>query len=301
MGYYYRRFPKYVTVGEKRAKAQKKLAQLKKKNPDIKPLIVQETRLARTWWGMAWNTNLEKYADYSNRIGRGRSYIRNGCVLDFKIKPGEVTALVQGTSSRPYEVTIKMKPLNKDAWKEIKKQCEGKIESLQEFIEGRFPKSLAEIFTAKGKGLFPSSKEIKFRCSCPDWASMCKHVAATFYGVGVKLDDDPKLFFLLRKAQMDDLITEALRDKSKKMLKKAEKKTFRVIDDLDAAEVFGIDFNEKTGSLKKQNSVNKNAQCFVKNKQAAVGGGAVSGSVRKELERKRGKKVISRENYKMLS
>lgn len=247
-GYYYSGFPRYVSIGEKLLKAQKKLKQLKKKNPSITPLIIQGAKLTRTWWGKAWNTNLEKYADYSNRIGRGRSYIRNGFVLDLKINPGEVTSLVQGSRSQPYKVAIKIGPLDKGAWNEIKKHCEGKIESLQEFIEGRFPRDLIEIFTAKGEGLFPSPKEIKFNCSCPDWASMCKHVAATLYGVGVKLDDDPKLFFLLRKAKMDDLITEALRDKSKKMLKKAEKMTSRVIDDLEAGKMFGIDIDEKFSS-----------------------------------------------------
>lgn len=268
MRYYYWGFPQYISVGEKRAKAQKNLERLKRKNPKINPLILQGNKLSRTWWGIAWNTNLEKYADYSNRIGRGRSYIRNGCVLDFKINPGEVTSLVQGTRTRPYEVAIKIKPLNKEAWNEIKKQCEGKIESLQELIEGRFPKELVEIFTAKGKGLFPSPREIKFRCSCPDWASMCKHVAATLYGIGVKLDDDPKLFFLLRKAEMDDLITEALRGKSKKMLKKAEKKTSRVINDLDAGKMFGIDIDEKTSSVKTSYiSENKKQKILLKQRQ----------------------------------
>lgn len=250
MRYYGWGFSRYVTVAEKRAKAQKKLKQLKKKNSNITPLVLQGTKLAHTWWGMAWNTNLKKYADYSNRVGRGRSYIRNGYVLDFKINPGEVTSLVQGTSSRPYEVAIKIKSLNKKAWSEIKKQCEGKIESLQELIEGRFPKELVEIFTSKGKGLFPLPREIEFSCSCPDWAGMCKHVAATLYGVGVKLDEDPKLFFLLRKAEMDDLITEALRDKSKKMLKKAEQKTSRVINDSDADKIFGINFDKRAVSVK---------------------------------------------------
>lgn len=268
MRYYYWGFPQYISVGEKRVKAQKILERLKKKNPSINPLILPGNKLARTWWGIAWNANLERYADYSSRIGRGRSYIRNGCVLDFKINPGEVTSLVQGTRTRPYEVSIKIKPLNKDAWNEIRKQCEGKIESLQELIEGRFPKDLAEIFTAKGKGLFPSPKEIKFSCSCPDWASMCKHVAATLYGIGVKLDDDPKLFFLLRKAEMNDLITEALRDKSKKMLKKAEKKTSRVINDLDAGKMFGIDIDEKTSSVKTfYISKNKKQKIPLKQKQ----------------------------------
>ncbi len=248
--YYSSGFPRYVSVGEKREKAERKLLQLKKKNPSITPLILQGAKLAHSWWGKAWNINLEKYADYSNRIGRGRSYIRNGFVLDFKINSGEVTALVQGTRTSPYKVAIKINPLAKKAWNEIKKECEGKIESLQALIEGRVPEELREIFTAKGTGLFPSPKEIEFSCSCPDWASMCKHVAATLYGVGVKLDQDPKLFFKLRNAEMDDLITKALQDKSKKMLKKAEKKTSRAIDDLDAAGMFGIDMEEKADLAK---------------------------------------------------
>ena len=242
---YYSGFPWYVSISERCDKARKKLKQLKKKNPNITPLILNGTKLVNTWWGKAWNTNLEKYADYSNRIGRGRSYIKNGFVLDFKINPGEITSLVQGTQSHPYRVIIKIKPLDKKVWNKIKKQCEGKIESLQELIEGKFPKELIEMFTAKKNGLFPSPKEIEFNCNCLDWASMCKHVAATLYGVGVKLDDDPKLFFLLRKVKIDDLITKALRDKSKKLLKKAKEKTSRVINDLDAGKIFGIEINKK--------------------------------------------------------
>jgi len=247
-GYY--GFPRYVSVGEKRAKAQYKLDKLRKKNPNIAPLVLQGTKLAHTWWGKVWNTNLEMYADYSNRIGRGRSYIRNGCVLDFNIHPGKVRSLVQGARSRPYEVAVKIKPLKKEVWTGIKKHCEGKIESLQELIEGRFPQNLIELFTAKGNGLFPSPQEITFSCSCPDWAYMCKHVAATLYGVGIKLDDDPKLLFILRKTEINDLITEAVRGTSKKLLKKAQKKTSRVIEDVDAAKMFGIDIAEQAHTSK---------------------------------------------------
>ncbi|MBI4650455.1 hypothetical protein HY745_04045 [Candidatus Desantisbacteria bacterium] len=249
--YDYYRFPRYVSVGEKRAKAEKSLKQLKKKNPDMKPVIIEGQKLARTWWGEAWNKNLEKYADYSNRIGRGRCYLRHGAVLDLKITQGEVKSLVQGSSAKPYSITIKIKPINKNIWEKIKKECEGKIESLQELLEGGFPKALREIFTTKGCGLFPSPDEINFECSCPDWASMCKHVAATLYGIGVRLDEDPKLFFTLRKAEMDDLITQALQSKSKKMLKKAKKKTARVIDKKDLSGIFNIDMDEKVEIRKK--------------------------------------------------
>ena len=250
MGYW--GYPRYVSVAEKRAKAARKLKQLKKKNPDIKPIFLEGRAIARTWWGKSWNLNLERYADYSNRIGRGRSYVRHGAVLDLQIDPGKVNSLVQGTRSKPYSVEIKIKAVNKMIWKDIKAACEGKLDSLQELLAGKFPKALNEIFMAHGKGLFPSPKEIDFNCSCPDWAYMCKHVAATLYGIGARLDKDPSLFFKLRKVKMKDLVTQAVEDKTRKLLKKAKKKTARVIDESDLADVFGIDIEEPVVAKKKR-------------------------------------------------
>jgi uncharacterized Zn finger protein len=251
MGYWHH-YPPYVTVAEKKAKAVKKLKQLKKKNPDIKPILIEGTAIARTWWGKSWNRNLEEYADYSNRIGRGRSYVRHGAVLDLQINPGKVESLVQGTRSKPYSVSIKIKALNKKIWQDIKAACEGKLDSLQELLAGKFPRALGEMFTTQGKGLFPSPKEIDFSCSCPDWAYMCKHVAATLYGTGARLDENPDLFFKLRRAKMKDLITQAVGDKTRKLLKKAKKKTARVIAESDLADVFGIDMEEPAAPYKKK-------------------------------------------------
>jgi uncharacterized Zn finger protein len=143
---------------------------------------------------------------------------------------------------------MQIKPIGKAIWTEIRTACEGQLASLQELLEGRFPKSLMELFTAKGSGLFPSPKEIAFHCSCPDWAYMCKHVAAVLYGIGTRLDEDPSLFFVLRKVKMDDLITQAIRDKSARLLKQAKKKTARVIDDADLGDVFGIEMEAATGA-----------------------------------------------------
>jgi len=243
-------FPRYVSVAEKRARARRKLEQLRKKHPGIHPVVIGGNTLARTWWGKAWNSNLGKYADYANRVGRGRSYVRHGAVLDLQISPGQVKALVQGSQGSPYTITIKIKPVSESIWKEIKAACEGQLASLQELREGRFPKGLAELFTAKGSGLFPSPKEIDFHCSCPDWAYMCKHVAAVLYCIGTRLDEDPSLFFVLRKVKMDDLITQALRDKSARLLKQAKKKTARVIDDADLGDVFGIEMEAATAGEK---------------------------------------------------
>ncbi|MCR4342445.1 MAG: hypothetical protein NUV40_00905, partial [Patescibacteria group bacterium] len=244
-------FPRYVSVWEKKQKSKKKLEQLRKQNKNIEPVIIEGRTLAHTWWGKAWNKNLEEYADYSNRIGRGRSYVRCGSVLDLQISGGEVKSLVQGSESKPYSVVIKIKALEKSIWKKIKDVCEGKLDSLQELLVGKFPKALDEIFTAHGKGLFPAPKEIDFDCSCPDWADMCKHVAATLYGIGVRLDKDPNLFFALRKIEISDLITETVKDKTEELLAKAKKKSGRIIEDQDLSSVFGIELDSVSLPAKK--------------------------------------------------
>lgn len=237
-------YPRYVSVGEKRGKAAKKLKQLKKKNPAIEPIIIEGSTIAKTWWGKSWNQNLERYADYSNRIGRGRSYVRHGAVLDLQIRPGKVESLVQGTRSKPYKVIITIKGINKKIWQNIKADCADKLDSLPELLAGKFPKALGEIFTAQGQGLFPSPEEIEFNCSCPDWAYMCKHVAATLYGIGARLDDSPSLFFELRKVNVDDLIQQTLTDQSYKLLKTAEKTSNRMIAESDLSGMFGIDMED---------------------------------------------------------
>jgi len=242
MGYW--GFAPYISVTGKKAKAARQLEKIKKKNPGISPVLIAGTKIADTWWGKAWNNNLEGYADYSNRIGRGRNYVRQGAVLDLKIDSGEVKAMVQGSAPRPYTVTVKIKPINKDAWKKIKDACQGKFDSLPGLLEGRFPKELGEILTARGQGLFPSPQEIDFSCSCPDWAYMCKHVAAVLYGIGARLDHDPLLFFKLRNADVQDLISAAVEDKTRSLLQKAGKRTSRVMDDIDVTGLFGIEMED---------------------------------------------------------
>ena len=240
----YWKFPRYVPVAEKKAKAARKLKQLRKKNPAIQPIVLEGQAIAKTWWGKSWNLNLERYADYSNRIGRGRSYVRHGAVLDLQVSAGQVKSLVQGSRTKPYSVTIKIKGITKSIWQNIKAACAGKLDSLPALLGGKFPKALGEVFTAQGRGLFPSPQEIDFDCSCPDWAYMCKHVAATLYGIGTRLDDNAGLFFKLRKVKIDDLVQQALKDQSYKLLEKAEKMSSGKIAESDLSGMFGIDMEE---------------------------------------------------------
>ncbi|MBU0943922.1 MAG: hypothetical protein KJ804_14005 [Proteobacteria bacterium] len=236
----YGSYPKYINVAEKRAKAEKKIKQLRKKNPDLRPIILEGQALARTWWGKAWNKNLKSYADYSNRIGRGSSYVRHGAVLDLQITPGTIKALVQGSRSKPYDVLIHIDKMKEQNWQTIKKECQSRLSSLPDLLAGKLPKDLQEIFMVQGKGLFPTPTEISFDCSCPDWASMCKHIAATLYGVGARLDEDPSLFFTLRQAVLNDLVSEAVQGKMTSILKAEKTKGNKVIADDQLADLFGI-------------------------------------------------------------
>ena len=252
MRYNYYGFPEYVPVAKRRANAARKLKELQKKRPGIQPVVIEGSAIARTWWGKSWNQNLERYADYSNRIGRGRSYVRNGAVLDLQIQPGKISALVQGSQSKPYEITISIQALDKNTWQRVRQTAQGQLDSLSELIEGKFPKALQEAFFDKTNGLFPSPKEIDFDCSCPDSASMCKHVAATLYGVGARLDNAPSLFFDLRKIDMKDLISQAVKSTSQALLKKSARKSARVIEEASISDVFGIKLDDAVESTPKK-------------------------------------------------
>jgi uncharacterized Zn finger protein len=230
----------YETAAERAAKAKKQLEKLLKTNPGLCPIIIEGRTIAKSWWGKAWNKNLESYADYSNRIGRGRSYVKNGLVLDLQIEEGIVSALVAGSRSKPYKVKCTIDPLSPEITEKITKLCNRKIESLEDLIEGRFPEELAELFTKSKQGLFPASKELGFSCSCPDYAYMCKHVSAVLYAIGAKLDSDPTLFFKLRGIDFGQFLAKTAEEKMDSMLKNAGQKTGRMLNDYEIAGLFDL-------------------------------------------------------------
>ncbi|MBU9735049.1 SWIM zinc finger family protein [Diplocloster agilis] len=238
MSYY--GYAPYVSVAEKRAKADRQIAKLKKKNPDLAPVLIEGNTIARSWWGKAWNRNLESYADYANRISRGKSYVRNHAVLDLSMGEGCVEALVQGSRSKPYQVTVDIDMLDEKRWSQVVKLCNHRIDSVEKLVEGKFPKELEILFTERKYGMFPSPKEIHFSCSCPDYAYMCKHVAAVLYGVGARLDADPLLFFVLRGVDIQDLIHRSVTSRMNAMLKNAGKKSGRAMSEAEMHDVFGI-------------------------------------------------------------
>lgn len=207
-GYYGERWKPYVSVAQRRAEATRHVAKLGKQGRTVLPVKIVERKIAATFWGTAWCDNLESYSDFENRLPRGRTYVRNGSVVDLQIKRGCVTALVSG--SEIYEINIEIAPLNKTCWKNIQRDCARSIDSLIDLLQGRFSKGVMERLTRQEGGLFPKPKEISVRCSCPDWAVLCKHAAASLYGVGARLDSAPEMLFLLRGVDHLELIRHAV-------------------------------------------------------------------------------------------
>ncbi len=226
----------FVPVAEKLAKARKKMEQLRKKGHPVSPVILQGKAIAHTFWGKAWCDNLESYSDFANRLPRGRTYVRNGSVVDLQIGPGQVSAHVAG--SEVYRVTVKVKPLPMAKWKALCTDCAGSIDSLVELLQGRFSKGVMARICRQQDGLFPSPSEITLDCSCPDWADMCKHVAATLYGIGARLDEQPELLFLLRGVDGAELVAQAARGAA---LETKGPQASEVIADQDLADLFGLD------------------------------------------------------------
>src|SRR3954470_7474109 len=234
MGYYGWR--PYVPVAEKRRQAERKLATLKKQRQSVTPVTIEGRTIAKSFWGKSWCINLERYSDYENRLARGRTYLRSGLVVDLQIKKGEIAAMVAGSSL--YKVKIAIAPVTAVRWNAICRDCAGTIDSLVELLQGRLSKSVMDRVCRTGDGLFPSPAEIKLSCSCPDWADMCKHVAAVLYGIGARLDERPQLLFALRGVDEAELIAGAGQGMT---LAKSPPAAGNVLDDSDVAALFGLD------------------------------------------------------------
>ena len=233
----------YVSVAERRREAAREMEKRRKQGHAVSPVIIEGRTIASTFWGKAWCDNLERYSDFANRLPRGRTYVRNGSVIDLQIASGMIHALVSG--SEIYKVTVKVTPVSKARWRSICADCAGAIDSLIELLQGRFSKSLMERICRQNTGLFPSPKEIHLSCSCPDWADMCKHVAAVLYGIGARLDEQPELLFRLHEVDQAELIAKA--GKGLPLAKGAPVRS-KVLRGEDLAGIFGLEMAQESGT-----------------------------------------------------
>jgi uncharacterized Zn finger protein len=242
----------YVPVAKRRADAKRKLDKLKKNGQSISAVVIEGRTIAKSFWGKSWCENLERYSDYANRLPRGRTYVRNGSVIDLQITRGEVLAMVCG--SEIYKIKVKIQPVRDQNWTAMCGDCAGSVASLVELLQGKLSKSVMERVCRKGDGLFPAPHEIALTCSCPDWADMCKHVAAVMYGIGARLDEKPELLFTLRAVDGNELITKAGRSVQ---IGSAAPTTARVMVDDDLGALFGIDVGDEPPATKSKPSAQK--------------------------------------------
>ena len=233
----------YVPVGVRRVRAQKKMEKLHKKGLDIQPVEIEGRKIARTFWGEAWCDHLESFSDYANRLPRGRTYVRNGSVCHLDIARGQVNAMVSG--SELYKVKVAIETFAPKKWIGVKKRCAGQIGSLLELLQGRLSENVMTVVTDRKQGLFPLPGEISLNCSCPDWAVMCKHVAAVLYGVAARLDEKPELLFILRGVDHEELISAEVG-----VAMAGKTGDGRRIADDALADVFGIEMSQEATPAK---------------------------------------------------
>lgn len=239
MAPYDRGWAPYVPVAERRRRAERLAVRLRKKGQVLAPVTIAGRTITATFWGKAWCNNLEAYSDYEFRLPRGRTYLRNGSVIDLQIARGQVTALVSG--SKIYRVVLAIKEVPAARWRSICTDCAGSVASVVELLQGRFAEGVMERLCRQQNGLFPTPSDIRFSCSCPDYALMCKHVAAVLYGVGARLDDQPELLFRLRGVDESELLAHV--DTPLALAKKGPASD-RVLHADDVSALFGLDMAE---------------------------------------------------------
>jgi uncharacterized Zn finger protein len=243
--YHSDRFPAYVPVAQRARDAAAAVAKLKKKGHAVEPVSIDGRAIATTFWGKAWCGHLESLSDFQSRLPRGRTYVRRGAVVHLTLESGRIRAKVQGSSL--YDIEIGVVKLQPKRWSKVVAECTGNIDSLVELLRGKLSESVMRAVTNVETGLFPAASEIQTSCSCPDWAGLCKHLAAVLYGVGARLDARPELLFTLRGVDPSELVAE----RAASVIAEAKtegKGSRRVLPSSGLSDVFGIEL-ERAAAL----------------------------------------------------
>lgn len=221
----------YVNRATKQKNANREATKLKKKGVKVSPVKIEGRTIAKSFWGKAWCDDLERNGPDANRLAKARTYARNGSIVHLELSKNKVRAIVAGSSI--YQVEIVFNELEQAKWLAFQNKCKGQVSSLVDLLAGKIPESVMKLVSEEGQGLFPGTGKMKFSCTCPDFTSLCKHVAAVLYGVGSRLDSDPELIFRLRGVDPRDLLPEI-----KSLTKSSNQKA---ISNEELEDIFGVD------------------------------------------------------------
>ena len=203
--------------------------------PFFKPSIPREAKggiksqskrgtFGASWWARRWIAVLESF-DIGARLGRGRSYARRGQVVSIEIEKGNVSAKVQGSRPKPYDIKLQIKTLAARDWQRLAKALSRKAIFVAKLLAGEMPPDIEKVFQEVGLSLFPERvKDLKTDCSCPDWSNPCKHIAAVYYLLGEEFDRDPFLIFKLRGMSREELVESLSASERKTVPRKAAAK-----------------------------------------------------------------------------
>jgi uncharacterized Zn finger protein len=196
--------------------------------------------IGETWWSKRWIGVLESF-NMGARLTRGRSYARQGQVISIDVEAGLVTSAVQGTRSKPYAVKIRLKPISKRDWDKVTEAMAAQAIFAAKLLSGEMPTNIEEAFHEVKIPLFPTSKrELKTECSCPDWANPCKHIAAVYYLLAERFDEDPFLIFKLRGRTKDEIVA-MLREKRAQKLPSEINPSTTEADSKEAEEIVPLE------------------------------------------------------------
>lgn len=189
--------------------AAERLEKLRAEGEELRPVQGKSRKLASHFWGSAWMRRLALCESGGLCLAPGRSLLRHGCVLDLRVGPGRLEALV--SAQELYRVHLRVFPLEGEPLEALRVACCGHIESCVSLLEGQMDAPLLERLCDPDTGLLPGPEDWRMQCSCPDWAEPCPHEAAAIYAAGILIDEDPSLLFTLRSIRPEDLLeTSAL-------------------------------------------------------------------------------------------
>lgn len=294
---WYQEWAPYIPVAQRKAQGIQKAKKRLKKGETLSPIRITGNKIATTFWGIGWCEHLEKYSDFSNRLPRGRTYARNGSIADLRISKGKITAMVCGSDL--YQITITITELSSKKWRQICAESANSIHSIIDLMRGKLGDDVIRRLTDPKQGMFPSSSEIRLSCNCPDGARLCKHLAATLYGVGHRLDSAPELLFLLRGVDQKDLVSDSIAGDRVSESMGLDQQSTLAGDDL--GEIFGIDLVTKSSgkpvktkaskkSAKKKSAKKKSVTKASAKKKTATTKTATKKAVRRKPATKEAKK-----------